>query len=279
MQLKRWPVLGLVVLAVITMVLVVLAFRHARPPSVNAVPMNGPGSPAAPAAGSPVPTVSSAATPRTTPAASATPRQRSLEAIRDLVRSEDQLDIVVLGDASGAGEDKWVAQWADSLAANRRIELRAIENGRASTRNLGNSGSSTVLRNVSESGLTLRDATNRFDQLVPAGTDLVILNFGHQESEGSISADLDRLWNRIPPSATGLVMLQNPERGATQQAQRNRVRAVTDWASRNRAPTVDVFDAFIQAPEPLAELLDRDGVLPNGTGSRVWRDELVKRVG
>ncbi|GAB3713200.1 SGNH/GDSL hydrolase family protein [Mariniluteicoccus flavus] len=271
MRSKRWPILGLGVLTLLTAGLVVLALLHVRPRETAAVP-------AAPVTVPSVPGSGPTSTGSATPSGASTPRPRTSEGVRDVMRG-DAVDIVVLGDASGMGANGWVAQLADTLASSRKVKLVTVEGDRENATEKGSGARQVTLRNVSDANLTLRGAAGRIDQLVPQGTDLVILSFGHKESQSSISADLEALWTKIPASATAIVTVQNPEKGTAQQAQRDRTRAVTDWANENKAPKVDVFDAFTKAPEPLAELLDKDLVMPNAEGSRLWKDTVVKVLG
>lgn len=288
-----WATIGLIALAAATAFLVILSFLNVRPEV------------AAPAAAeprlatrAPEPTQSIAQTPSAEPAQSAgpgqtaapspgateqPPRASTLVNIRQTLNGADPVKILVLGDATGrddksSGTDRWVTLWAKSLAEKRPVTVAELQaTGEYSTPQRFGSGTKAAIEilNASDFPNQISAATAKADTLIPADVDLVVINFGHTEPPANLTRDLDALWAKLPANAMGLVIAQNPQRGPGAVDQRTRAQAVTAWAQNKQIPLVDVYNAFIAAPEPLVELLGDDQINPNARGSEVWRNAVV----
>lgn len=267
---------GLAGLALATGVLVLLSFLNIRPATADA-----------PAAQSsldegPAPLLSTAASPTPTPSARP-PRESTVANIKQALAGTEPMKILVLGDASGlddrdADEVRWVTLWAQELAEQRPVTLAARDRDGtyAEPRRFGpETGAPIEILSASDAPSTLADATAQADTLIPSDVDLVVVSFGHREGSSPMSDGLDALWGELPQGAMGLVIAQNPERSPQANAQRDRARAVTQWAQQKGVPSVDVFNAFIAAPEPLVQLLSSNRINPNNRGSEVWRDAMV----
>lgn len=275
--------IGLALLAVVTAGLVVLAMLHVRPTDVTAVPQSAAPSPTEPTI-EPAPTPTPTVTPISTATMSPRPSKASTATnIRSLLRSSNPIKIVIMGDASGiddATTERWVTQWAKELSASRTVTVRSTgptgEYGEPQT--YGSAGGVVEIFNASDPSGRLATATGQADQLIPADTDLVIISFGHNEGAGPMSGKLDGLWAEIPQGTMGLAIAQNPVRGDAANDQRAKAYGVTDWARQRAIASVNVFDAFIAAPEPLDELLGSDRTNPSTAGSKVWKDAIVAAV-
>lgn len=257
--------IGLAVLALITAVIVALSLLNLRPHGREALPER-----TDPAASEPGPL----STPRA-------PRDSTIANIRMLLSGPDPVKIVILGDDTGTdqpnGAPSWVTLWARQLSADRPVSLKVRDSaGDGTPTPMGSGGAPPVeLLNASNRPGQLSGIVPQAGLLLPHDTDLVIINAGHDESLDTLPRNLDALWAKVPVGAMGLVVIQNPQGGDDASQQRARTIAVKDWAQRNNVAAVDVFNAFIQAPEPLAELLGTDLIHPNERGAEVWRDAMV----
>ncbi|MDO5684094.1 MAG: SGNH/GDSL hydrolase family protein [Propionibacteriaceae bacterium] len=203
--------------------------------------------------------------------------------IKAALDSDEHMTILVLGDATGMDDDtsretRWVTRWAVELATERPVSVATrLSDGGYETVNRFGSGQAAPLEilNASNNPSRLADVVAQPETLLFDDIDLVILNFGHSEPEADLAANLDKFWAALPPRTMGLVMTQNPQRGDGAQDQRARMDIVRDWAKKNEAPFIDVFGAFVAAPEPLAQLLGPDRINPTDRGSEVWRDAVV----
>jgi lysophospholipase L1-like esterase len=272
---NRWSVIGLVALALVTAALVALSFLNLRPQQqVDAVPVAN-----APRLTEPTPTPS----PVPSPVTSREPRESTMANIRTLLAGDKPVKIVVIGDGTGAdfgsvGDKRWARLWAESLAAQRAVSIRLRQDS-------GDYGPPTTVSskatapiefyNASDRPGRLADITRAADRLIPADADLVIINVGHNEADTDLGANLDAFWKELPTGSMGLVMVQNPQNGQGARAHRLRTWTINEWAERNRVPFVDVYTAFIRAPEPLTELLLADSTNPSPRGAEVWRDALL----
>lgn len=273
MRRNTWTLVGLATLALATAALVLVSLLYGRPGAVDAAPTQ-PLQTNVTVTVSPTPSPSPPTPPRA-------PRESTISNIQQALIGTEPVKILVLGDGSGLDdastqETRWVTRWAESRAEDRPVTVAAL--GRdgmyAEPRRFGIDHEEPLeILNASDLPSTLAEAAARADTLIPADVDLVIINFGHREQAATqMAADLDALWDKLPPGAMGLVIAQNPERGNNANAQRDRAQAVTRWAEQRGVPSVDVFNAFIDVPEPLVELLSPNQMYPSNRGSEVWRD-------
>lgn len=292
MRLKNWPAVGLIALALVTCLLVVLAFRHVRPTEVT--PITQPTTDVA--AGTPSsPSGQPAGTAEPTRTASAGAAAGGLPAVQSAFSGSDPIRVLVLGDESGDGADEWVALWAKELAADHTTKYSGWDSAsrsftRATSSGSGN-GSEVSIFNASQESGTLTKTTQDLDAVrramsasgaaTPAAkkvTDVVVVSFGYREQTEEFAQNLETLTEELEPGTPVLVVNQAPQKGSGANGQRDRARAATDWADQNKYGAVDVFAAFIAAPEPLAQLVDAKGVLPNARGHQVWAEAVAAKL-
>ena len=286
MRTKKWSLLGLVALSVVTAVLVILSFLSVRPQEVNAepAPVDQPAQ-TTPAVSTPTPTPTLTLTPTPTPTPTPrAPRDSTRANIRNLLTGPAPVKIVVLGDSSGrddpAGHESWVTLWARELSTKRPVTI--VDRGGASVAptQLGTPGAEPIqIVNASDRPGQLADIVQQAPQLIPPDTDLVIVNVGHNEADTDLRANLDALWAEVPTGTMGLVMIQNPEQTSDASKQRSRIQVVQEWGVRNNVAAVDVFSAFLLVPDPLTQLLRSDLILPNQRGAEIWRDAIIAALG
>lgn len=301
MRLKNWPLIGLIALALVTCLLVVLAFRHVRPIDgpATAVPAgettdasDASTSPGADGATNPSQSPSASTSSPPSGSASATPGAGGLAAAQAALNGSQPVRILVLGDGSGDAGDEWVSLWARDLAADHTVAYagwNSSTQGFDPAKRQGN-GPEISLFNASHDDATVAEAARDLDQIRRGAsgsatptlsadpTEIVVISFGYQESPGKFAQDLQKLAGQLDSGTPVLVVNQAPQKGAQANVQRQRARAATDWADKNNYGAVDVFAAFIAAPEPLAQLLDSQGALPNARGQQVWADAVASRL-
>ena len=255
----QWSVAGLVVLGLITAVAVVLALLQHRVPTVAATPPPAP-----------VPV-----TPTPTPAA---PRE-GLAGVADVINSPEGASILVIGDGTGDEDDEWVAVWArDHLATNATVSYRAWDranNQYGAAVRTGSTGPTIELWNAS---VRSPDMAREPDRIARAwqDADVVLLSYGHRRMPSRITAEMDAVAAAVranSPDARVVVLLQNPDRAATEIVQRDTVQAIKTWADANAFPTVDVYGAFMADATPRNELVESDGS-PTVIGSRLFSQVL-----
>lgn len=285
MRKKSLPIIGLAILAVVTAAIVALSFLNVRPQQVDAAPAEPGSSAEGPA--DPVPSPeSTTSSPTLTPGPTATPTPRTARAstlanIKSVIGGDEPVKIVVVGDNTGldrsASEHGWVSLWARDLAESRPVSLAVMETsgsyGEPQELGSGN-GAPIQILNASDRPRRISEVAAQSERLIPADTDIVLINFGHYESVNQLGAELNVLWEKLPAGSMGLVMVQNPQRGAGVSNNQARMTALQNWAKQRPAPAVNVYDAFIADPEPLADLLASDQIQPNTRGSEIWKDAL-----
>lgn len=283
---KSLPIIGLALLAIVTAALVVLSFLNVRPQPVEAVPAAS-GNPAEGSMESdPSEVPNSTPTPVQTPDPTATPTPRAprtstLANIKSAISGSEPVKIVVVGDNTGldpnTSEHRWVSLWARDLAQNRPVTLAVMETsgsyGEPQELGSGN-GAPIQILNASDRPRRISEVAAQSETVIPPDTDIVLINFGHHESVNQLGSELDALWAKLPAGSMGLVMVQNPQRGAGVNNNQSRMTAVQNWAKQRPAPVINVYDAFIADPEPLADLLASDQIQPNARGSEIWKDAI-----
>lgn len=265
---KQLPLIGLAVLAVVTVVLVVLSFLNVRPQPVEAGPA---GNPATGESGS---TPTPSPTPRTA-------RASTVANIKNVINGPDPVKIVVLGDITGLdlnpAEPRWVTLWAQSLADKRPVSVATMgptgSYGEPQKYGTGTAAPIEIL-NISDRPGRIGEIISQADTLIPADADVVAINLGHFENVTEIGPNLDALAEKLPVGSMGLVMVQNPQRGVSLSTNQARTNAQKGWAEARSVAMVDVYQAFIADPAPLATLLTEDQIQPNARGSQIWRDAI-----
>lgn len=171
----------------------------------------------------------------------------------------------MIGDGSGDEDDEWVAVWArDHLAANATVSYRAWERANiqyAAAVRTGSAGPTIELWNASIRAPDLAREPARIARAWQ-DADVVLLSYGHRRTPGRIGAEMDAVAAAVRangPDARIVVLLQNPDRAATETPQRDTVQAMKTWADTNGFPTVDIFGAFMAEATPRNELVESDG--------------------
>lgn len=276
---RRWQDVGLVLLALLTVVLVWATFRSLEStPAASPAPTRDPGSAGGtgaasdPATGDPATTTAVDAAASTTEAPG---EEGVLEEARALVQREERTVVLVLGDSTGNDRGEWTFRWAEALAGTRPTWIAPwnewTEDGYIDPVTLGTDqdGGTLTLYVGHQSGAGAAYPVERLETLVPEEPDLVILNYGHNDtvdSVGSGTADtLDALRRRFGAELPVVVTLQQPQADDANAEVRS---ALADLAADEGLPTIDVAAAFEATGDPAALLAD--AVHPDEDGAALW---------
>ena len=185
----------------------------------------------------------------------------------------------MIGDGSGDEDDEWVAVWArDHLAANATVSYRAWDranNQYAAAVRTGSAGPTLELWNASVRSPEMARAPDRVARAWQ-DADVVLLSYGHRRNPAQVTGQMDAVAAAVraeSPNARIVVLLQNPDRAATEAIQAQTVQAIKGWADAQGFPTIDVFDPFSKDPGPRNDLVESDGS-PTAAGSQLFAEIL-----
>lgn len=270
--------MGLIALVVVTAILVALAvLKTWTPPAQAATPRLA----TSQVPGSPSPATLTTATPATqTP--TTTPRA-GLAGIGDILNAPAGASVLVIGDDSGDAADEWVATWArDHLAQQATVSYRAWNRAAGAYADAVTFGSGTralTVWNASSGSPTMTTEPARAQQAWK-DADVVLLSYGHGRDAKLIGLQLDAVLAAVQgrhATVPVAVLLQNPERAATEATQRDVTRAIKAWADAKGLPTVDVYGAFVADPAKRNALVQSEGS-PTAQGSKLWAKTLAQAV-
>ena len=276
-------VIGLVALALVTVLLVVWSLPQTRSPKIEGTPALAPlptvtESETAEASGPSTPEPSSTPTASPTP----TPTLTGLAGFATLLKRDDPVSVLVMGDGSGNDPDEWVYLWAhDHLAADRQVKYHAwnADSSRWGKAVTTGKGSATTVWNASKASPDLTKEAKRLStEWHPA--EVVILSYGHRGDPKTITSQLDDTRKAVAAKnerAIVLVMIQNPDPVATQSNQADTTKAVKAWAKKRHLDTVNIYDAFVNDSAPRYTLVESDGS-PTPAGSALWARTFAQAV-
>lgn len=212
------------------------------------------------------------------------PTTRSLSAARDVVASDEPVNVLIVGDESGSALNEWVAGWGRSLNDQRTVTQRQWnfkkEQFAPTSSRLGGEGPELTIWNLSQPGARADYPASRLAE-VGEEPDLVLYSFSRNNKSNDIGDQLltttDAIaaeWGEVP----GVLVLPNP---AADDSAKQRQATVTylrsTWAPENRVPAIDVWQAFKQDDRPLKSLL-LDGSQPNRKGTQLWVDAVARSL-
>jgi hypothetical protein len=283
----RWQNVGLTVLAVVAAGLTFLAFRAVTVPYQD-------GAPAQPVSS----TTADGTTTGVDGGAAATagalggevadesPSPVSgIESARALLDREERLVVAALGDSTGNETWEWVYGWGRLLAQVRPVTVISwnewTQDGYIEPRVLSDSGSGpggpVVIYGGHQTGARVDYVVEHLEQLLPEPPDLVILNFGHNntvEDVGDQLADALAAVRAVAgPDLSVVVTLQQPQRDDANAEVRDAVRT---FAEKQGLGVIDVATAFEDTGE--ADALLADDVHPDEAGAAVWAQAVARTL-
>lgn len=205
-----------------------------------------------------------------------------------------------VGDSTGNETTEWVYLTAQALAAQYPAYTviyhlwdptggAAYDTGSAGTPITIQTGTGANTLNVwncsvAGTGTTYVRGTRWAAAVQATNPDWVTVNYGHNEGTSAAGSTPDSwrmqmlaltesLSEAFPLTPLTLI-LQNP-RGDGTPDQERRARAYREIAALRGYGIIDVQSVFLAQPS-LSALISGDNVHPNGTGSRLWADEVIR---
>lgn len=218
MQLStRLQNLGLAVLAVLAASLTAYAVWSVGHRADVAAPTGDVGRPVSAApAGDASATTSEPAGEQESPTTPAGPATASLQGWLEAWSDQDA-ELVVIGDGYSNLRSQWLQQWAIALAAERPVEVSLwaeAEDVRYNEPDVLSEGDGPALTiwNASRSGTTIAEAADHLEGFLGAAVDVdaVLLSLGRGSSGEDVAASLDQLVDQLDPTLPVLVLIGPP---------------------------------------------------------------------
>lgn len=275
----RWHDVGLGSLAVVTAALVVFTYRGVtQAPGTLAA-----GQPAGSVGDTSAVTSAAAENAAVTTAAPRSSHSR-ITSVRELLQQPDPIVVVALGDSTGNESWEWPYEWARRLAVTRPVTVvpwdGLTEAGYEAPLPLseqtqpGGPGQLTLYVGHQD-GASAAYPTQHLAELFPQAPDLVMLNYGHNNTISTIEAELDQtltaLRDSFGPTLPVILTLQQPQTGDANAQVRA---AVRDFASAHALGWIDVAASFAEHQAD-GEILMMDDVHPNEAGQALWADKVA----
>lgn len=194
--------------------------------------------------------------------------------------------LVVVGDSTGYGPDRWVDQLAPLVAAKRDRQVvlhdwNDVTGKYDPARTIGRGGAPITIWNAATPGKTPDYARGQLPELIPdaVAPDVIIVNHGHNTGP-DVAHDLSGLMQAIAlrfPDAPIAGTVQNPFRGDDRATQKARAAQERAYAEQGGWRVIDVYSAFARQPE-LAPLY-LDDRHENARGGLLWARTVLKATG
>ncbi|WP_353951815.1 SGNH/GDSL hydrolase family protein [Knoellia sp. S7-12] len=224
----------------------------------------------------PSPPPTSAATPTATassasPSGSPTPSAAGAAAV---LGRETPTTIAVLGDQTSDGTDEWVSIFAELLGRDREVTLHELDPQDptiyANERVYGSSGPEVTIYNGSRAEAGADYAAKRLTFLSPTKPDLVVLNYGRNDSSESVAARLAATTMAVRKAWKGAVIVATLQPPTVDDGSKEVRDEVAAWAKQSGVQTLDVAKAFIDTGEPNNYVSSRDRSVMTANGDRLW---------
>ncbi len=201
-----------------------------------------------------------------------------LEEAREVLTGDSPTTVAVLGDGTGESTRDWVHLWAAGLAEDRPVSVSHWD-ADPGTRHYPivelsaeGTGEQVMVWNGSEGGGTAGSGLEGLDAFLPQSPDLVLLNYGHNQTEEDLAPELDALTDELSErydDVPVVLLLQNPQAGDANADVRE---AATDWAETAEVGVIDIAAAFTASEE---QLLVEGGILPDADGQQLWAETVA----
>lgn len=203
--------------------------------------------------------------------------------VHQLVSADRPIVIGILGDGTGDEQGEWVTVLGELLGTSRAVSLHNLDlsdpTRYAEQLTYGSVGLDATIWNGSRRGATADYAAERLDFLIPEEPDVVILNYGRDDSADEIGTRLDTTRAAIAekwPGVPVLVTLQAQDRDDAIEPVRT---ATHEWAAANDVATIDVAGTFAATEDPnnFVSIVDPPSV--NARGGRLWGETVFLALG
>lgn len=208
-----------------------------------------------------------------------------LTAAREVLDRDDPLVVAAVGDSTGNETWEWVYGWARLLAQTRPVAVLSwnewSEDGYIEPRVLpgpADGVGAVTLYSGHQSGAPVGYVAEHVDDLLPEPPDLVILNFGHNDTVAEVGEGLEDALRAVRTVAGDdvpvVVTLQQPQEDDANAEVRAAVRA---FAVEQGLGVIDVAAAFEDSGLGLPDLL-ADPVHPNEAGAALWTETVARAL-
>lgn len=202
-------------------------------------------------------------------------------------RNVEDVTILILGDSTGDGADRWPNQLALQLPAmfpTHTIKYTTwnstVYNALTTIATGTGAQTITVYNGSISGGRTFTPLGGRWAAMVAGipSPDVTFLNYGHNQGtiQAAWKADYLTLTESVLDTCPGsgiVLILQNPSSSNTDQAKRNAV--YEQMATQRGFGTINVWQAFIDYGPTWTTDLMADTVHPNAAGSLLWTAQIV----
>ena len=225
--------------------------------------------PAATGTASPLASPSGSSTPSPSPSPTTPPTDA-----QDLFARDAPVTVSVLGDQTGDGEGEWVWTLAELLGRDRQVTLHQLDpqdpTVYAREARFGSSGQKVTVYNGSRVDAGADYGARRLAFLSPKRPDLVLLNYGRNDSPAKVAARLDKTAKAVRstwPKALVAVTLQPP---TTSEDSAEVRKAVLAWAKKRDVAVVDVARRFLERGDAGSYVSARDPSVMSSRGDALW---------
>lgn len=207
--------------------------------------------------------------------------------VHSLLRSSEDLDIVIVSDSTADELSEWPALWGQEMSADHAVTLNRWISSRSEYQPnpISVDGPSRQIWNCAVSGWRPENFYYMIEGCLPADPSFVIISLGHNNNSDPTQAvpQLEVLLGRIryltPTEVPIVITLQNPETAPARIANAEAViEAQREWAQANDYPIIDAYDAFMNAPHTVDVYLKSDGLHPNEAGSQLWAATVIETL-
>jgi hypothetical protein len=221
------------------------------------------------------PSASSSRAPSASPSPSPTRSGRASKPA-DVFAGDSPVTVAILGDQTSDGEGEWVWAWSELLGRDRQVTLHQLDPQDPTVykdqQTFGASGPKVAVYNGSRDDAKADYAARRLPFLAPKEPDLVVLNYGRNDSAKKVADRLEKTAKAAQArwkDALVVVMLQPPTANDSSKKVRQEV---VKWAKKRGLPTLDVAGSFLDTGEADAYVSARDPSAMSSRGDQLWGD-------
>lgn len=182
--------------------------------------------------------------------------------------------IAVLGDQTSDGRGEWVSVLAELLGRDRQVTLHQLDpqdpTVYAGEQSFGSAGPEVQIYNGSRAEAGADYAAKRLNFLSPKKPDLVVLNYGRNDSSETVATRLAATTTAVRKAWKGAVVVATLQPPTTDDGSKEVRDDIVAWAAKSGVATLDVAQEFIDTGEANAYVSARDRSAMTTGGDRLW---------